>query len=224
MSRKKGAAGFWIARSMMTLIASGAFALSVMVAPAAASFPTFGFENFEQRPLNGDGSPDTQAGSHPDEFIANFTLSNFEEKYPAGGEVKDLEISLPAGFVGNPNATSKCPRRLFDRGRHGAELIPECPANTQVGEVAAAFDEPTGVITVDFPVYNLVPPPGVPAQFGFAFQFRVGFIDFGVRTGEGYALKVVLRNLDQLKLLRSSLTLWSVPAEHGTGALPGPPC
>ena len=58
----------------------------------------------------------------------------------------------------------------------------------------------------------------MPAQFGFALQFRVGFLDFGVRTGEGYALKAVLKNINQLRPLTSSLALWNVPAEHGTGA------
>jgi hypothetical protein len=199
-----------------------ALMLALNGASGWASSPSagFGLESFEQRSLNRDGSLDTQAGSHPYELITTFALNKLAGGVPAGGEVKDLEIGLPAGFVGNPNVTPKCPRALFDFGRRETNALPACPADTRVGTEKLTIGT---FPPLTFPVYNLVPPPGVPAQFGFAIQYRVGFIDFGVRVGEGYALKAVLRNIVQLRVVRSSLTLWNVPAEHGTGAAPGAP-
>ena len=183
----------------------------------------FGLEGFEQVSLNGDGSPATQAGSHPYELVTTFTLNNDGESdgtvlHPQ--EPKDLEVGLPAGFVANPNATPRCSRAAFDDGRHSTGTRPFCPSDTQIGTEALAFGNPFLVVT--FPVYNLEPPAGVPSQFGFAYQAKVGFIDGGVRTGEGYALKVQLRDIVQEHIIRSTLTLWGDPGEHGTGATGSP--
>jgi uncharacterized repeat protein (TIGR01451 family) len=184
-----------------------------------ASPAAFGLASFEQVSLNRDGTPDTQAGSHPYQVITNLTLNNVGRRGILGSEgktvgdaeeVKDLEVALPVGFVGNATAVPECPRAIFDRKRvEGEELL--CPADTQVGMEVLDTRLPFGEVVP--PVYNLEPPPGVPAQFGFAYQYRVGFIDAGVRTGEGYGLKVVLKNIDQLNVLRSSLTLWGQPTD-----------
>jgi uncharacterized repeat protein (TIGR01451 family) len=180
---------------------------------------SFGFQDFEQLSIGRDGSPDTQAGSHPYEMTTRFAFDNLgRPRYGevlTSGEVKNLEVVLPPGFVGNPSATPKCSRALFDLGRRTNEE-PACPRNTQVGTVELSLENPFTVFLI--PVYNLEPPANVAAQFGFAYQYRTGFIDFGVSTGAGYAVKAVLSNAYQLSLLRSYLTLWGVPGEHGTGA------
>jgi hypothetical protein len=67
--------------------------------------------------------------------------------------------------------------------------------------------------TTVFPVYNLVPPGGVPAQFGFAFQNQVGIISASLGPGPGYRLSAKLRNLNELSIINSSVTLWGVPAD-----------
>ncbi len=184
------------------------------------SFPApFGIQGFEFKSLRGDGLFDTQAGSHPYEVTTSFAFNNLgrprEGEIPASGELKNLEIVLPPGFVGNPNATPKCSRVLFDSSRRTNEE-PACSRETQVGTIALALENPFTVFVI--PVYNLEPPAGVTAQFGFAYQYRVGFINFGVRTGKDYAVRAMLNNAYQLSLLRSYLTLWGVPGEHGTGA------
>ncbi len=204
---------------------------------AAISTPTtigfapvgFGLASVEQLLLEPNGSPATRAGTHPYQLITNLTLNNpgrrAVQELPAIGEMKDLEVGLPLGFVGNPDATPKCSRKAFDEGREGVKGLPECPTDTQVGTVIATIDYPFFELVL--PVYNVEPPRGVPAQFGFAFRDTVGFVDGGVRTGEGDGLKVVLNSVNQLDVLRSSLTLWGVPAapshdaERGYPALNG---
>ncbi len=194
-----------------------------------SSSAKFGLASFEQLVLNRDGSPDTQAGSHPYEAIVNFVVNSHGQVGEARalpGEIKDLEVSLPPGLVGNPTATPMCPKATFDANREQVSLHP-CPADTQVGTLLASEAEGgrANFVTA-FPVYNLEPPPGVVAQFAFALQNLLGFIDFGVRTGEGYAVKAVLRNLLQVRVLRSSLVLWGQPsdpshdAERGASVAP----
>jgi hypothetical protein len=188
---------------------------------SAVSFTpaSFALEDFEQLLLSNEGSRDTQAGSHPYELVTSFSLTNLgrprEGEVPPTGEAKNLEIELPSGLVGNPSATPKCPRTLFDLGRR-VNAEPSCSRDTQVGTIALTVENPFTVFVI--PVYNVEPPTGVAAQFGFAFQSRAGLIDFGVRTGEGYAVKAVLNNAYQLSLLHAYLTLWGVPGEHGTSA------
>ncbi len=170
--------------------------------------------------LDRNGSPETLAGTHPYQQITNITFNNpgresIEKVFPSG-EVKDLEVGLPLGLVGDPRATPQCSRAAFDEGREGVSGLPRCPPDTQIGVVTAAITYPFFVLTL--PIYNLEPPADIPAQFGFAYQYRVGFIEAGIRNGEGDGLKVILRNIDQLRILRTTLTLWGVPADPGHDA------
>ncbi len=185
----------------------------------SAAEPPFGFAAFSSSLINEDGSPDTVAGSHPYSMITHFTLNNtlgrFGSQKPAGQGPKNLEVDLPLGFVGNPLATPRCPRALFNREQY-VNYPQDCPPDTQVGYDVVAVESDS--FRVAIPVYNLVPPPGVAAQFGFAFQKDIGFIDAGVRTGEGYGIKVTLHNVVQLGLIGNSLTLWGVPADASHNA------
>jgi uncharacterized repeat protein (TIGR01451 family) len=184
----------------------------------------FGLASFEQLLLARSGAPEDRAGAHPYEFITTFTMNTagrvHQEKVPASGEVKDLEVGLPPGVVGNPKATPKCARQSFDVGRKNGGL-PNCAPDTQVGVVTVAVGYP--FVQLVLPVYNLEPPADVPAQLGFAFQYRVGLIDAGVRDGEGDGLRVILKNIDQQAILRASLILWGVPADPGHDAERGYP-
>jgi len=189
----------------------------------------FGVEGFEQLSLDRADAPATRAGAHPYQLITSLSFNNAgwssafggPEVPLAGGEVKDLEVGLPPGLVGDPRATPRCPRKAFDNGRESSEGLPNCPVDTQVGTVVATLSEPFFELVL--PVYNLEPPADTPAQFGFAYRGDVGFIDGGVRAGEGNGLKVTLRSIDQLHVLRTSLALWGVPADHGHDAERGYP-
>jgi uncharacterized repeat protein (TIGR01451 family) len=190
---------------------------------------SFGLAGFEQMQLEQDGSPARTAGAHPYEQLTSLAFDNTGrprlQQIGLPGEVKDLEVGLPSGLMGNPDATPRCSRAAFDEGRESAGGSPRCKGDTQVGVITTAINFP--YFELRLPVYNIEPPAGVPAQFGFAFRTRVGFIDGGIRNGEGNGLKVILRNIDQLHLLRTTLTLWGVPAdpshdvERGYNALNG---
>jgi hypothetical protein len=188
--------------------------------PAMAS-SSFGFKSFSVAITNENGTPDTQAGSHPYAETYTFELNNAPNaqgipELAGGKEVKDLAVNLPPGVIGDATAAPQCPRRLFD--------ATGCPSSTQVGEdtVGLAGTQPGPLILLPFPVYNIVPPPGVPAELGFNFEGIHGIIDIAVRPGsEQYGLTAHVYNITQRAVASNSVTIWGVPSHHGAaGAEP----
>ena len=169
---------------------------------ASSALAAFGFNSFSFDIVGPDGTtPYHQAGGHPFEAINDFTLNQL----PTGGpdqNLKDLTVGLPTGFIGNPNATPKCALQDLD--------LNTCAASSQIGTLNLNIG--TGSLTV--PLYNLVPPAGVPAQFGVNVLVANSFIDSAVRTGGDYGLNSQLNNVSALlPLVGSTLTLWGVPAD-----------
>ena len=99
----------------------------------------FGVKEFEVNFINENGTPDTQAGSHPFQFVNSFKLNSHFERMEANadspyirepdGVLRNLKIDLPPGFVGDPDASArKCT---------GEELRENetCPSESIVGEI-----------------------------------------------------------------------------------------
>jgi hypothetical protein len=187
-----------------------------------------GISNFDAWASNADGTIDTQAGSHPYEFTVAFAPNNYLGNkifLPSGGEAKAVNVNLPPGLVGEPNGVPQCTRQEFDEGEFAGGEVGGCPPDTQVGIERAGvsaiapdltFGEEAG-IQPTFNVYNLVPPPGVAAEFGFDFDKNQVFINAKVRSGGDYGI-TVNSNVPQSFIVFSSTTIWGVPGEHGTGA------
>ncbi len=210
---------------------SGGGALTPAAASDRVTFssspPKFGFADFDGWFSNADGTLDTQAGSHPYELTFSFDLNTAatpeeegnEEFTLAGGEPKNIELSLPPGFVGDPNATPQCSRQQFD---HEA-----CPASTQIGsdtfgtaggEHGQYYGERGHIFTRS--IYNLVPSAGVPALFGFEVNGNQVFLEAKVRSGGDYGITVHLENLPQNREIAfNSGTIWGVPADPSHEAL-----
>jgi hypothetical protein len=174
----------------------------------SSSQPGFGIPEWDVWFTNADGTPDTQAGSHPYEATFAMGLNELTHGTLAGGEVRNLEAVLPPGFFGDPNAVPQCTRSQLD----GAE----CPAQTQigidaVGKARGSGGGPEALFTV--PVYNMVPPPGVPDEFAFSVAGFHSIFQAGVRSGAGYGIVDHIENIPQVHLAEDILTLWGVPAE-----------
>jgi hypothetical protein len=190
-----------IARKTIAL----AILLVTLAAPAAAEA-----EGIEVIPgsakvtaLNADGTVDTQAGSHPDSFVTGFELKTDESGRTIGGELRDVIVNLPPGFIGNPRAMPRCTHQQFE----GA--VPHCPGSTQVGVIKANV---TGLGQTTNPVYNLTPPPGVAAQFGVSL-FNWAPLQFSsVRSEDGYGLSVSAPNLP-FQLNAITETIWGTPSD-----------
>jgi hypothetical protein len=114
-------------------IASALCAFGLLALPSAAQADDFGLlpGSLSVTAENKDGTIDTQAGSHPYDFTVHFDLKTDAEGHSEGGEMRDVLVNLPPGFIGNPQAVPRCPRQKFEGGS------PQCPVSTQVGILRA---------------------------------------------------------------------------------------
>ena len=190
--------------------ASGGGALGVANATVPVHYGTesapLGFANADVWISNATGTIDTQAGSHPYGLTVAFATNSIgvgagNEK-PSGGEPRALDVNVPPGVVGEPGAVPQCTRRQFDGN--------ECSPDTQIGE---NYPSVSGIGLLGQQVYNLVPPPGVAAQFAFSFNGVSVFLDARVRSGGDYGF-TEHANIPQRKVVFNTTTIWGVPGEH----------
>ncbi|MFA4929076.1 MAG: hypothetical protein WC558_11205 [Patulibacter sp.] len=150
--------------------------------------------------------PQLTAGAYPD--------VTFDLQYPAevndwGGQdvvesVKDVDVDLPRGLIFNPTAMPTCTNRLLS-----TDYSAWCPLSSQIGVAwvgLSGFEQ-------SFPIYNLVPPPGMPAQFGFNVVKTTIKLNGYVRSDGDYGLSASVRGISQaLPLTGTRIVLWGVPA------------
>jgi hypothetical protein len=165
----------------------------------------FGVSRWDGWLSNADGTLDTRAGSVPYEATFSFDLNTLLEKSateltPAGGELRNVEVKLPPGFVGNPQATVQCTRTEFDEEK--------CPKESIIGTVEPIASDGIALHRL---VFNLVPAQGNPAEFAFTYEGISVFLTPGVRTGSDYGITTRVTNAPQRVVISSILTLWGVP-------------
>jgi hypothetical protein len=175
---------------------------------AAPAHAEFGITSFTNTALNAEGEVETHAGAHPYEIRTeiNFTTKPGGTPIPTEN-LRDMRVDLPVGFAGNPRAMAQCPDELID-------TLP-CPIDTQVGLVelrqGVGSAEPL-LFTV--PLYNMVTPPGEPAQFAFQSGLFPVRSHVSVRTDGDFGLSYELQNIPQpTALVGTTVTLWGVPAD-----------
>ncbi len=158
--------------------------------------------------LNQDGTPDFQAGTHPYEFVVHFSLNTESSGDSEGGEMRDAIGLLPPGLVGNPSAIPSCPAQDL------VSLVPTCPGDTQIGVLKATV---SGGISASTAIYNLTPPPGVPARIGFNLFGANTLQDASVLTSQGYRLEVGAFNIP-VDINEATEIIWGVPPAAGHDA------
>jgi hypothetical protein len=187
---------------------------------------SFGFKSFDVAITNENGTPDTQVGSHPYAETYIFELNNAPNaegilELPGGREIKDVSFKLPPGLIGNPEALPQCTREQFDSTTISG---PECPPSTKVGEDTVGLATTSSTLFEQtLSVYNMVPPPGVPAEFAFSEAGIHGIVDITVGgPGEQYALTAHVYNVAQRAIAYNSFTVRGVPpgATHSFLTLP----
>ncbi len=194
----------------------------------------------EQAARKEPGAPDVRAGSHPWALTTSFFVDTIAKAGPPAegklipdADVKDLQVELPPGLVGNATIMQACETKAFNIFRESAtnpenlgefdgasfgRSNNECPADTQVGAGTVELRNPgLGENDPEFlavPVYNLVPPPGTPAEFGFKVENITVLLRPTVRTGGDFGLTVSVGNISQLtRIGGTSLSFWGVPAD-----------
>jgi hypothetical protein len=203
-----------------------------------AASPAGAFEIVNPEVLFEDeaGNPVTEAGAHP--FGITTTLFVDREKVPEGGrcirssetppgplecevptgQLRDLRVVLPPGFIGNQTAAPRCAGADFATIDKSISQ-PACDDSTVIGVtgVQAEFDPVEVGRPFPFyyvPVWNLETPPGTAAKFGFIVQNVPVTTEIFVSNSFPYNLEARLHNVSQAILFYGAeLTIWGNPAD-----------
>jgi hypothetical protein len=192
-------------------LVAAALCLGAFAAPASArdlEFPVFSSPGRDS-----DLSPSGAPGGRPFELVDVFALNRTPTLGASAGPVanlRNLDIELPPGFVANAASFPRCSQEAFSAGT--------CATLAQIGVADLTLSEGPSAPTV--PVFNLVPPPGRPAQFAFRALGSAVHIDFRIRGGSDYGATAEVRGVSEAAgLLNSSLQIWGVPGLPAHDAL-----
>jgi hypothetical protein len=193
--------------------------LVLVIALATAALPasaqgSFGLDDFDVTFTNEDGSPATQAGSHPFAMTTSFVLNTRVDPdfgVLPDGQVKELTFEQIPGLVGNPTATPRC--STVDLLTPSNGRITSCEDNTAIGETVLVHSKPDNA-PEQAAVFNLVPPPHVAAKIGFiAFNIPVT-IEIRVSEDPPHAIEAMVVNVPQpVPVYSVSTTLWGDPGD-----------
>jgi hypothetical protein len=104
-----------------------------------------------------------QAAGHPQWGFTQIIVKNQAPGKTPVGELKTVRVDLPVGLSVNPQATPQCAQSTFEANPSS------CPVGSDVGksEVTASLLGVESPAPVNATVYNIDPPFGEPARFGF---------------------------------------------------------
>ncbi len=124
--------------------------------------PPFGIlPGFSAALYGSDGSATTQAASHPHQLSVklSFPTKKQNKKLYGAGYLHDAVTDLPPGTLINPSATPVlCTEAQL--------TVLSCPDESAIG-IVTLITSASVVQTGPSPLYNMVPPDGVPAEFAF---------------------------------------------------------
>ncbi len=184
----------WLAGAVAGMAAS---AIAIAPGSAAAAEPSFGVAKFLAGTCTVEGCNEesalselfTQAAGHPDFGVTDFTLNTTAIPVtPVAlepiGNVKNVRVDLPRGLSVNPEAVPECSMAEFGEAElpgvpPGTGFYPptKCGSASEVGTETLTVLVDTGLappappvanIQLTGKVYDLVPPNGLPLEFGVA--------------------------------------------------------
>ncbi len=184
-----------------------------------------GFQEFHAAVTGADGKAATGADSHPYQAMTSFSVNlkptppgSILPFSPAGGDIKQIEVTLPPGLVGNPLAIPRCTVQQFTTLR---AVKNDCPDSSAVGTLAVQQFEGSGATSV-VALYNVIPPKGMPAQLGAqVFGFPI-YINTKLRSDGDYGITGYVDNTPQAKRVTAArVTVWGTPADPSHDRLRG---
>lgn len=168
------------------------------------------------------GSPETQAGAAPESLDTIFSVPGSVSQLlgsPYFGIIAPTEnmrtvvVHTPPGLVANLNATPvRCNSTELTEQLEGSQM-PKCPQDSQIGTIRIQHKR------LLVPIYNMVTPPGVPAEFGFNISNVAVLLEAHLRPAD-FGFDIVTRNANSaLPLTDIETEFWGVPADasHDTG-------
>jgi hypothetical protein len=159
-----------VATNNVTIKGGGAVDATTSSPVVVSAFPaSFGFlpgsVGLDAPFTDPDGAPTTQAGSHPYQLTVDLgfpTKISGSQSLISAGHLREATADLPRGVIANPASTAV----LCTEAELTSDPDPACPAASQVG-MASALTKPAVIEAYAVPIYNMVPPPGEAASFGF---------------------------------------------------------
>ena len=159
----------------------------------------------------------TQAGAHTD-YKTEFKLK-LNADGDAGADLRNTDVILPAGLVGNAQAAPTCSMAQV------TNIENPCPNSTIVGYMFTEYAYPFHGGSIREPqssyIYNIRPYKDEPAAFG-AYPFFPVRIDTSVGPESGYRVKSQVHDLvepDSIDTVK--VTLFGVPADINGQMSPG---
>ena len=174
-----------------------------LVVSALPALP--GVQDLVAGAYDSNGVPDVRAGGHPYSASAGILVTT--KRSGLGliqpvGEFKDIIVSLPTGFLGNPISTAQCPD------------LPHCPADTTVATVQIPLRGlQQGEVS---PVYDMAAPYGYPAKFRFLTGLKNVVINVtgSLRSDKDYGIDVGSYDTPQIiPVMGSFFTFWGTPGD-----------
>ena len=182
---------------------------SMLIAPGDAE-P--GVTAFWAGAFDEDGQAFTQAGGHPASagsfFVVNTRHAKSGSILPAG-DPRDVVVDIPAGFVGNPLVTDRCP----------VNRVGGCsPLETYVGHATPLTQVfPAGTEGGANPVSNDMPPNGYAAQLTFAIVDGKGSVLASVRSDSDYGVTATAPQIPSYWYIFGSLVFLDGTPEDADG-------
>ncbi|MEX0972943.1 MAG: hypothetical protein WDZ46_06760 [Solirubrobacterales bacterium] len=222
--------------SCRTLATLGAAVVALATLGAAPASAAFGIKAFDVQiaadpPADpkstttyAEGGNYSQAAGHPYAVVTHVAWNshpdpiedpNFNGLLVPEGDVRDTQVDLPPGMVGNPTAVEGCTAaQLFGLDPIGST---ECPTGSQVGVVHIDVNFsaiPEWRSTFTYPLFNIEAPSGLPARFGFKVYNTPVLFDAALRQDGSYGITVGPRNAPQaLRIYGSEITFWGNPSD-----------
>ena len=208
-----------VVRGLSMMMVSVMFAVVVSLCWSGGAFgsePSFGIAAFDGLASDAAGNLLSQAGGHPYQYSTELDFNTFTD--PSVGpnlpveDVKDVVVDLPPGFVGSVAGVSECTATELANGAAATDPEPLCPSTSQIGILSLRTDLAE---TAPTPVFNMVPPAGVPARFGFDIGGSMIVLDSSLaREGGTYHLRTTSTDIMQALVVDGeTLTLWGVPSD-----------
>ena len=196
----------------------GALVLVLPISAQADDPPPYEVATFSNHTTDSDEAPYTQAGGHPDQSVTEFSVDG-------SGVLNGTYVTPPLGFIGNPAAAPPC---LFANVKNNAGSETdgsECPPGARVGTATVAIGTGGNKAESSWPLYNLTPEHGFPAQFGFKFTGTnvptVLSATLLPRT-ESYGLAISTPNIPGVGVTAFGAAFYGTPSQHGSGNIPMP--
>lgn len=168
-----------------------------------------GIQAFWAGAFDAQGKSFTQAGGHPFSGAAMFQVNTVRsasgEVVPAG-DLANVKVDLPPGFLGNPLVMARCPQSALTEVLYP---LPSCSqAASRVG-VLESFLNGLGVGALKEPaaLFNDVPAWGTAAEFTTKIAFPLQSLIGSVRADEDFGVRIEAPNIPNYRKIFGGLAV-----------------